>query len=65
LAWQSDGDYAITDGKHWIAKLLVHGQPGYLLWLHGRLVTGTSFKTSSAAARYAREHENDSTPGCD
>jgi hypothetical protein len=65
MAWVSAGEYAITDGRHWIAKLLVHGTAGYLLWLDGRLVH-QCFSTSAQAKNWAQEHETQySTPGCD
>lgn len=56
LTWQRLSPYAITNGRHHIAKLFVHGEPGYLLWLDGALVH-RNFTTSSAARQYAAEHE--------
>lgn len=56
MTWQTAGDYAITNGRHWVAKLLVHGVPGYLLWLDGKLVQ-QCFTTNKAARQYAADHE--------
>jgi hypothetical protein len=54
--WITAGSYAITNGRHHIAKLIVHGQAGYLLWLDGKLVQ-QPFTTSKAAREYAAAHE--------
>lgn len=56
MPWQRHSDYAITDGRHWIAKLLSQGEPGYLLWLDGKLVH-RCFDSSKAAREYAAAHE--------
>jgi hypothetical protein len=54
--WQHAGPYAITNGRHHIAKLHVHGEPGYLLWLDGKLIH-RNFTTSASARAYANEYE--------
>jgi hypothetical protein len=54
--WQRHSPYAITNGRHWIAKLLVNGVPGYLVWLDGRL-TGPCFATAAEAKAWAQQHE--------
>lgn len=54
--WHRLSPYAITNGRHHVAKLLSNGQPGYLLWLDGRLVH-QCFDTSTAAKAHASEHE--------
>lgn len=56
MAWIKAGAYAITNGRHHVAKLLVNGQPGYLLWLDGVLVH-QCFPTSKAAREHAARHE--------
>jgi len=56
MPWVTAGAYAITDGRHHIARLMVHDEPGYVLWLDGKLIH-RCFPTSSAAAQYARRHE--------
>jgi hypothetical protein len=56
MTWQRLNPYAITNGRHHITKLLVHGVPGYLLWLDGRLVH-QNFTTAAAAKDHAQEHE--------
>jgi hypothetical protein len=64
-AWERNGNYCITNGRHWIAKLLSHGVPGYLVWLDGKLA-GPCFKTSAEARAWVAANEKqDSTPGCD
>lgn len=50
--WHRLNPYAITDGRHHITRLLVHGEPGYLLWLDGRLIH-RCFATSASAREYA------------
>lgn len=56
LTWQRISDYAITNGRHHVTRLLVNGQPGYLLWLDGHLLH-RCFPTSKAAREYAAAHE--------
>jgi hypothetical protein len=56
LTWWPLSRFAITNGRHHVAKLLVHTEPGYLLWLDGRLVH-RCFKTSTAAVQYAGRHQ--------
>jgi hypothetical protein len=54
--WLRLSPYAITNGRHHIAKLLVHNEPGYLLWLDGRFVH-FNFTTAAQAKTWALEHE--------
>jgi hypothetical protein len=54
--WQRKGNYCITNGRHWIAKLLCHGVPGYLVWLDGKLA-GPCFKTSAEAMVWVAANE--------
>lgn len=56
LTWARLSDHAISNGRHYITRLLVNGAPGYLLWLDGRLVH-QNFTTSRAAREYAAAHE--------
>jgi hypothetical protein len=56
MEWDRISPYAITNGRHHIAKLFVRGEPGYLLWLDGRLQQ-RCFATAAAAKEHAEEHE--------
>lgn len=56
MEWFPLSDYAITNRRHHVAKLFVHGEPGYLLWLDGVLVS-RCFATSLEAREWAAEHE--------
>ena len=56
LTWQRLNPYAITNGQHWVTRLLVNGQPGYLLWFRGRLIH-RCFTTSTQAREYAADLE--------
>lgn len=56
MTWTQISDYCIKTERHSIAKLLVHGEPGYVLWLDGVLVH-RCFKSSRLAREYAAEHE--------
>lgn len=56
LTWTRGSPWFIRTDRHHIAKLLVHGVPGYLLWLDAKLVDAC-FHTAAEAKAYAARHE--------